>query len=255
MLRKNQESQPGMRARQVVFSFFRYRGAHAPSAFLLMGFQGFVRDADIPSGMVKLMGCGAGDGFSVVPDLSTYCLVCASPDPDGLERIKRSRFYRLVSEPAMAALHFHLTPTSGRGTWDGQEFFAYSRRQNPDRPCVVLTRARVARPHLLDFWRQVPIVRRQLHRHPGCCYAHGIGEHPLLSLATFSVWENLDRMRAFAYRHSPHHDTARLAMRDRWLSESLFARFELEHVEGDLRSHPELERLLSARTPSAARAA
>ncbi len=245
-----------MRARQVVFSFFHYRVRHVPGAFLLMGFQGFIRNVGMPPGMLnKLMGCGSGDGFSVVPDLSTYCLVHASPDPQTLERLRRSRFYRLVSKPAVTALHFYLTPLSGHGTWGGQELFAYSKRRNPDRPCVVLTRARVARSHLLAFWRHVPIVSEQLHHHSGCCYAQGFGEHPLLSLATFSVWENLEQMRAFAYQHTPHHDTVRLAMRDQWLSESLFARFELERVEGDLQSHPTLERLMKAQPLSGAQAA
>lgn len=234
-----------MSVRHISFIFFRYRARHAPGAFMLMGFQRLFIEQH-PSARVALMGCGSRDGFSIVPDFLTYCLVCRLDDPGALEDVKRSRLYRLVSGPAIETLHFALVPISGHGTWGGEAPFDYQGRQDPDRPFVVLTRAQVRPARARDFWRDVPKVRQSLKAHSGCRFAQGFGEHPLLSLATFSVWEGLEPMREFAYRHSPHHRTAQSAMRDHWLSESLFARFAVERIEGDLHHYPALAGLADA---------
>ncbi|EGV27707.1 spheroidene monooxygenase [Thiorhodococcus drewsii AZ1] len=233
--------------RHVSFSFFRYRTTHVPSAFVLMGFQGLFKGEEAASGNLKLMGCGGDGGFSLLPDLKTYCLVCLLDDPTRMDAIRDTRLYRWVSRPAVEQLHFQLTPLSGHGTWDGREVFDYAGNQDPERPFVVLTRARVKASRVLDFWRAVPRVRTDLRDHPGCGYAQGIGEYPLLSLATFSVWGSLDQMRTFAYRDSPHHETVRSARRDQWLSESLFTRLALERIDGDVERYPKLERLLQER--------
>jgi spheroidene monooxygenase len=80
----------------------------------------------------------------------------------------------------------------------------------------------------------VPKIRRDLLQAPGCLFHIGFGEHPLRTLATFSLWENPEQMRAFAYRQSPHHRTLRAARREDWLSESIFVRFRVVDLAGDL---------------------
>lgn len=233
-----------MQVSQVVFSFFRYRPRHALNAFILTGFQGLVRDKRMPPGRVRLMGCGGSEGFSIVPDLRVYCVVSALEDPNDLDALRRTRFYKLVSGAAIEQLHFHLEPLRGHGTWDGEEPFVYSNRQDPDQPFAVLTHARVAPARAFDFWRSVPAVRAHLHETAGCLYTQGFGENPLLVLATFSIWENLAAMQSFAYRQSPHHRTLQAARTNGWLTESIFARFGIERIEGDLDRYPRLEALM-----------
>jgi spheroidene monooxygenase len=228
----------------VVFSFFRYAGLRVSDAFLRMGFQRFLIDRRMPAGRIRLMGCGSGDGFSVVPDLGAYCLMRVFANPGDEARLRQSRFYRAVAEPSTEQLHFTLTPVSGRGTWGGEAVFDYRGGQEPDRPLVVLTRARVAPTRARAFWNSVPEIRRQLRDTPGCPYHIGFGEHPLLTLATFSVWEDLARMQAFAYRTTPHHRAGRASLRDDWLSESMFVRFAIERIEGDLARYPRLGALM-----------
>lgn len=228
----------------ISFSFFRYRAVYAPAAFVVMGLQRLLKGDSAATRTVKLMGCGGRDGFSILPDLRTYALVSLMSAPTEMEAIRATRFYRLVSRPAVERLHFLLSPASGHGTWDGSAALDYG-GGGPDcgRPFAVLTRARVRPSRAKAFWRAVPAVRSWLRGHPGCAYAQGFGEHPLLSLATFSVWEDLDAMRSFAYGDSPHHRTAQAAMHGRWLSESLFARLALLDVGGDVERHPKLARL------------
>jgi spheroidene monooxygenase len=231
------------RHRSVTFSFFRYRARWAPLAFTLMGFQRLVRDGNMPAGDVRLLGCGGQEGFSIVPDFNRYCLYYALDDPDEESRLKETRLWRLVAGPSTEALHFRLRPASGHGSWDGVEPYEYSGHKVGERPFVVLTHARVRRSKAPSFWRSVPQVRAQIRQASGCPYHIGFGEHPLLTLATFSVWTDLPAMRAFAYGGSAHHATNRAARAEQWLTESLFARFEIERMSGDLAAYPSLDAL------------
>ena len=235
-----------MRHRSICFSFFRYRPRRAPLSFMLMGFQGLVRDKDMPAGDIRLLGCGGQEGFSIVPDFNRYCLLSALDDPADEPRLRATRLWRLVAGPSIEQLHFRLIPASGHGTWDGAEPFEYSGRRVGERPFAVLTHARVNRGKAWSFWRSVPDVRRSILDAQSCAYHIGFGEHPLLTLATFSVWQDLPSMQAFAYRQTPHHRTNKAARAESWLAESLFVRFELERIDGDLTPHPKLQRLAEA---------
>jgi hypothetical protein len=231
---------------QVAFSFFRYSVRRVPDAFLRMGFQRFLTDRRMPTGLIQLMGCGRGDGFSIVPDLQAYCLMRVLADPSDERRLQQTGFYRAVAQPSIEQLHFTLMPVSGRGTWGGEAIFDYRGEQPPDRPLVVLTRAQVSPARARACWRSVPEIRRQLRDTPGCRYHIGFGEHPLLTLATFSVWENLARMQEFAYCDTPHHRAGRASRQEHWLSESMFVRFAIDRIEGDLAGYPRLAALMES---------
>lgn len=236
-----------MTTNRVVFSFFRYPLSHTFNAFVLMGFQGLARDRGLPRDKLRLMGCGGGDGFSILPDLRAYCLMSSVPGEGDWEQVQRTRLYRYVADPAIEQLHFHLRPMRGHGTWDGDPLFDYTRASPDGDPFVVLTHARVAPRHTRTFWSHVPAIRRHLAEAPGCVYHMGFGEAPLRTLATFSVWEDLEPMRRFAYRHSPHHDATRTARAEDWLTESMFARFHIDRIEGDPARYPRLVRLMRQR--------
>jgi spheroidene monooxygenase len=234
------------RQQSVNFSFFRYRRRWAPAAFTLMGFQGLMRGKNMPAGAVRLLGCGGKDGFSIVPDFTRYCLFYAVDDPSAEARLQATRLWRLVAEPSIETVHFRLRPATGHGSWDGAEPFVYSQDNLGECPFVVLTHARVHRSKAPAFWRSVPAVRAHLGEAAGCPFHIGFGEHPLLTLATFSVWTDLAAMRAFAYGKTAHHATQRAARAEHWLAESLFVRFEIERVSGDLAGYPALRALVDA---------
>ena len=235
-----------IRHRNARFSIFRYPLRWAPTAFMLMGFQGLLRDKSIPAGDVRLMGCGGRDGFSIVPDFNRYCVLSALDDPDAQPRLEATRLWRLVAGPSIEQLHIDLIPARGHGTWDGVVPFRYSGRAVGERPFAVLTHARVNRGRTGAFWRSVPEIRRSLNDAQGCAYHIGFGEHPFLTLATFSIWEDLPAMQAFAYRHTPHQRANRAARAEAWLAESLFVRFEIASIDGDLNQHPRLLQLAEA---------
>lgn len=157
-----------------------------------MGFRRLFIGADVPAGDIRLLGCGGGDGFSILPDPRNYCLMSALPDPQEDRRLRQSPFYRHIARPSQV------------------------------------------RP----FWRSVPQIRQHLRQASGCLFHIGFGEHPLRTLATFSLWQDAEQMRAFASQQSPHHRTLRAARQEDWLSESLFVRFRALTVSGDLDDWP-----------------
>lgn len=228
-----------MPTNRVTFSFFQYPRAYSPVAFVFMGFRRLFIGDDVPDGDVRLMGCGGGDGFSIWPDPRTYCLMSGLPDPADDRRLRASRFYQRIAGPSRRQLHLELEPISGHGRWDGEEPFRYSGNLPADGPIVVLTHARVHRQCMLAFWRSVPAIRNHLRTATGCRFHIGFGEHPLLTLATFSLWDNVEHIREFAYHQSPHHRTLRAARQEGWLSESIFVRFRVLDIDGDLSAWPQ----------------
>lgn len=233
---------------RIIFSFFRYGLSRQLGAFIFMGFQRLFNDVQAPRGSVRLMGCGGGDGFSVVPDPGTYCLMNAIPDRTERDQVCRSGFYRRIAGPSREQLHITLEPWTGHGTWDGAEPFAYSGSRPAGVPFAVLTHAHVRPAHARDFWQSAPQIRADLRDAPGCAFHIGFGEHPLLTLATFSIWDDLAAMQRFAYRDSAHARTQRAARNDQWLRESLFARFGIVAISGDLDRYPGLA-AVAARLP------
>ena len=69
-----------------------------------------------------------------------------------------------------------------------------------------------------------PPAQASLEAAPGCLLAVGLGEAPLLRQATFSIWDSVQAMEAYA-RSGAHLDAIRAAHRGGFFSESMFVRF------------------------------
>ena len=81
-------------------------------------------------------------------------------------------------------------------------------------------------------WRMAPAAQASLEQAQGCVLAVGLGEAPLLRQATFSVWDSVAAMEAYA-RSGAHLDAIRAAQREGYFSESMFVRFVPLSVRGD----------------------
>ena len=66
----------------------------------------------------------------------------------------------------------------------------------------------------------------------GCRLGVGLGEAPLLRQATFSIWDDVPAMDAYA-RHGAHLAAIRAAAQGQHFSETLFVRFIPEGLAGD----------------------
>ena len=87
------------------------------------------------------------------------------------------------------------------------------------------------------------------------CYitSFGIGEVPLYRQATFSVWESVEDMKAFAYQSAEHREVIQKTRDENWYSEELFARFKLIASFGTLKGADPLKQILKRTDESSSR--
>jgi heme-degrading monooxygenase HmoA len=97
---------------------------------------------------------------------------------------------------------------------------------------------------LKNFWANVDDVSDLMRKSPGYITSLGIGERPLYRQATFSVWNSLDNVKAFAYGSREHAEVIKKTRDEGWYSEELFARFKPVAVSGTLNNADPLNGLI-----------
>jgi heme-degrading monooxygenase HmoA len=123
-----------------------------------------------------------------------------------------------------------LKPISWHGTWGGANPFAGAAPCAPlapdQGPLAILTRATIRPLRVRAFRATARQVNAELAQRPGLLAAIGLGEAPLLSQATFSLWASPRAVRGFAYEGPEHIEAMRRKDSQQWYSEELFARFQ-----------------------------
>ena len=128
----------------------------------------------------KMLGTGAGNGFSIFPDLSLYGLLLIWPDVQTAKRgLSDSAELRFWFEDATSYGTLFMETCKVHGTWDGKQPFDVATSPKTDMPVAVLTRATIKKSHLFSFWKDVPSVSKSLNHSPEGLYsANGVGERP-----------------------------------------------------------------------------
>ena len=184
----------------------------------------------------RLLGTGAGIGFSKKPDLRTWALFASWEGRDAWERFHaESPVMRQYRQRGTEVYTLLLDPLSAHGRWDGAEPFALAggpRRPGDDEPVAILTRATLRLGRALAFWERVPHVDDTLRGHPDLLASFGVGELPWVRQATVSVWRSAAAMRAWAYDTPQHAEVVRRTRDEGWYAEELFARFRLLGTRG-----------------------
>ena len=200
-------------------------------AFAQMGLArgGLDRVRDI--GTWKLCGSGTGEGFTPWPNTAVYAILATWPNPDAARRaLHGAPVFRRYRRMADRSLTLFLTATSARGTWGGATPFAASAPATG--PIVALTRATIRAGVAARFWGRVPGISEAIGANPDVLFKIGIGEVPWLHQVTVSIWPDAASIAAFARHDGPHASAIRAVRREGWFREELFARFNLDAVEG-----------------------
>ena len=95
----------------------------------------------------------------------------------------------------------------------------------------VITRGKIKLSKQMDFWLNVSSASDAIKNADGVEFYKGIGELPLLSQATFSVWKNHKSISDFAYKNQAHSEIIKKTRERKWYSEDLFARFEIKEIK------------------------
>ena len=206
-------------------SFARYESQRAWS--LLQMQLGHGRLAKVPGlRFYKLLGTGAGSGFSLWPDWDTYALLSVWEDHAQAQDFwKNSEFSALHAERALHRETFWLETLHAAGKWAGENPFPEPERKTSEHPVGIITRATLRASRLHEFWEAVPKAAQAIERAEGVTWYKGIGELPWIQQATFSVWESHEAVRNFAYKSQPHADIVKKTRARDWYTEDLFARF------------------------------
>jgi len=192
----------------------------------------------------RVLGSGRDAGFGLVPGLDVQGVFGAFETLEAAEAwADRGRALQDYADRARDHLRLTLCVNSSRGSWGGAtmaspstamaDLAATGRPGTASSSAVVaaLTRASIRPARVAAFWRHSPPAERALARARGCRLAVGLGEAPLLRQATFSLWDDLDAMQAYA-RGGAHGQAIRSAWKSGYFSESMFVRFALLRMRG-----------------------
>jgi hypothetical protein len=217
---------------QVTLTIIRYKTWQIPFAFFSMAIFRVPLSLNKNISFYKLMGSGKNGSFDKTPDLKQWAILTVHSEPSPVES-SFSKLYgsfiggwikKLAAETSM----FILEPLEGHGTWDKKDVFGnLNVRSDHDGRIAVLTRASIKVSKMKEFWANVPAVSQAMKEAKGLQFSIGIGEVPWLDQATFSVWENKESMKAFAYGMKDHSDVIRKTRQRDWYKEEMFVRFRI----------------------------
>lgn len=230
----------------VSLTIVRYRKAFIPFALLAMAVHRLAMRFQAGCSFYKLLGCGkAGDAFSTKPDWQQWAIFACWDDRqafdsfyEGSSIAKWWRFFRTEKWTILCR------PLQSHGKWGGKEPLINEPIKDYAGPVVVLTRARIRLKRFRAFWKSVDPVAARLERAPGRAFNVPIGQSYRLP-ATFSVWDSVENMKAFAYTPGAHMDVMKKAHDEGWFSEDLFARFKPIAVLGTLHNADPLNGLIN----------
>ena len=188
----------------------------------------------------KLLGSGKNGSFDAVPDLKQWAIIATIKDDAYLPATNPAEVY---GNFIMGWWKFFkakqwtlvLEPLEGHGLWDKKKAFGQLPKTSEyDGPIAVLTRATIRPSRLRSFWRNVGIAAAPLASATGFIHSIGIGEVPWIKQATFSIWQNKQSMKDYAYKMKDHNEVIRKTRKENWYSEEMFVRFKVVAASGDL---------------------
>ncbi|HEY2726098.1 MAG TPA: spheroidene monooxygenase, partial [Parafilimonas sp.] len=178
----------------------------------------------------KLMGSGKNGTFDIKPDFNQWALLFTMNEPSEFIPSFIKTYLKFFKCDVKQII---MQPLEGHGLWDGKKVFGeLSKQNNYDGIIAVLTRATIRINRLKNFWKNVDTVADKMKTTPGLILSYGIGELPWIKQATFSVWQNKESMKAFAYNMQKHIDVIKKTRVEKWYKEEMFVRFKILSVSG-----------------------
>ncbi len=231
----------------VTLTFFRFVGfKNRWWAFQQMGFSK-KRLRHLPGmSFGKMLGSGGGNGFDKMPNFGVYGLLGVWEDSDAAQHFfETPSFFGELGEKASEHWTIFLHTYAAHGKWEDVAPFQMNTTYREGDPVAVLTRATIRTRHLRAFWKATPAVSHSLEAFLGKIFAIGIGELPLVQQVTFSLWENSQAMKMYAYESHLHPKVIQQTHQQGWFKEALFARFVPYATQGTWEGKNPLENYLN----------
>jgi heme-degrading monooxygenase HmoA len=208
-------------------SFFRFSSlSNKIWGFKMMQFSNSELIATSGLSFYKLMGSGKGKGFNPFPDWSVYSLLQVWESEDDAHVFFNSSYLMKQYAKHTTELYtLYMKNIASSGTWSGKMPFHKGTDLDPTLPIAVITRATIKWNWLLRFWKYVPTSQEALEGNEGLIYTKGVGEVPVVQMATFSLWKNFESVKRFAYNSKQHQEAIKKTRKNEWYSEEQFSRF------------------------------
>ena len=216
-----------------IISFFKYSGVKNKwNALGRMGRPAIINEKNLT--FFKPFGTGSGNGFSIIPDFSTYGFISVFSSEEKAKQFLKNDDIKKYSATADSFSHVLMHNIKSHGKWSNHNPFKSSVDFDEKKPLAVITRATIKPKLAYQFWKNVPSVSKSMDNNKDLTFSKGIGEFPLLMQATFSIWSSGKAMMDYAYNNPKHAEMIKKTRELDWYSEELFARFQPFHQEGDL---------------------
>jgi len=174
----------------------------------------------------RLMGSGKGRGFNPFPDWSVYSLLQVwESEEDANDFFRSSNLIDKYKRHTLESYTLYMKNIASVGTWISKAPFEKGTNLDSNLPIAIITRATIKWHWLFRFWKYVPTSQEPLDGNKGLIYTKGIGEVPVVQMATFSLWKNFDAVKEFAYNSKQHKEAIRKTRKNEWYKEELFSRF------------------------------
>ena len=184
----------------------------------------------------KLMGSGKDAQVDLHPDFKHWAILTTWNDKHKCDEFYQNSFpvkwFRIFGKEEFTIL---LKPLSSHGLWSNRQPFVFDKNYvKTQGKIAVITRAAIRFNKVKEFRSNIKRAAAEMRKADGFVLAAGLGENPFLDQATFSIWENAQSMKNYAYKSHDHSDVIKLTRERLWYSEELFARFEIINTRGTL---------------------
>jgi hypothetical protein len=177
----------------------------------------------------KLLGSGKGKGFNPFPDWGVYSLLQIWDSEKAANHFfETSELMSLYKNRTSEIWTLYLKNVVSKGEWSGKNPFEVNTDidENNKLLCVI-TRATIKPKKLFRFWKYVPTAQMPIEKGTKVLiFTKGIGELPVIQMATFSIWTDFKALKSYAYESPEHKKAIHLTRKLDWYKEELFARFQ-----------------------------
>ena len=173
---------------------------------------------------IKLLGTGSKDGFSIIPDFTSYVMISVW-ESDVLRKkfTNKNKLFKEIINKSSKRVEIKIDPYNYVGSWNGINPFINKSSYKVGK-IIVLTRARVRLNKLINFFISTSSAAKSINSKKGAEYYKGVGELPIIEQATISRWESEQSMKDYAYSDKSHLKIIHKARKNNWYSEELFVR-------------------------------
>lgn len=211
----------------VTLTFFRYKGLGKIWAMSQMQLAQKPLRQIKGLNFYKLLGSGAGNGFSLKPDFSVYALLGVwNRAEDAAVFFSNSTVFNRFKKHSVERWTIFARAVKAHGRWSGVEPFDIFQSSDENALTAVITRATIYPKSAFTFWSSVPRASEAFPDQKGLIFAKGIGELPIVEQATFSLWQTKQDMIAYAYRDRRHTEVIKKTRALGWYKEELFAQLQ-----------------------------